>query len=285
MLFRSDSSVPAIIEFLAAEGYLETDGPFLHIGPEAERRFGRRYFSDLTSVFTAAPEFIVLAGREEVGTIGTEVLTEKVDGPRLLLLAGRSWQVTHVDWDRRRCFVEPVDERGKAKWSGLPGGLSYEVARGMREVLLGATPAGVTFTGRAANMLAQLRDSYADTVAADRTVVFLPSDSTGRWWTWAGTAANRTLQASLPSVVDPRQRIDEKSIRLLPGVTAAELSTALAHVQWRDPDVDANALWGLKFSAALPPALAQQTLAARLGDAEHARAVLTEQRSIIRSGV
>lgn len=275
-----DASAPEILEYLVAEGYFETDGPFLHIGPEAERRFGRRYFSDLTAVFTAPPEFIVSAGRVEVGTIGTDLLTESVDGPRVLLLGGRSWKVTHIDWDRRRCFVEPVDGGGKAKWSGVPGGLSYEVARGMREVLLGFSPAGVTFTARASTVLAELRAGFADTVAAGRLIVFLPSNSAGRWWTWAGTAANRTLQASLPSVVDPRQRIDEKSIRLLPGVTVAEFSAAIAAVEWRDPEVDANALRGLKFSAALPPELAMETLGARLGDKDHARAVLADERSI-----
>ncbi|MBV5246744.1 DEAD/DEAH box helicase [Mycolicibacterium sp. PAM1] len=279
-----DDTAPEILEYLVAEGYFATDGPFLHIGPEAERRFGRRYFSDLTAVFTAPPEFIVLAGRVEVGTIGTDLLTESVEGPRLLLLGGRSWKVTHIDWERRRCFVEAVDGGGKAKWSGVPGGLSHEVTRGMREVLLGSSPAGVTFTGRACSVLAELRAGSADTVVADRSIVFLPSDSAGRWWTWAGTKANRTLQASLPSVVDPRQRIDEKSIRLLPGVTVAEFSAALSDVQWRDPEVDANAMRGLKFSAALPSKLATQTLGARLGDKQHASAVLTEKRSITKSG-
>jgi ATP-dependent helicase Lhr and Lhr-like helicase len=277
-----DSTAPEVLEFLVAEGYFETDGPFLHIGPEAERRFGRRYFSDLTAVFTAPPEFIVLAGRVEVGTIGTDLLTEKVDGPRLLLLGGRSWKVTHVDWERRRCFVDPADGGGKAKWSGVPGGLSYEVTRGMREVLLGSAPAGVRFTIRAVKVLADLRSSYSDSVSADRLVVRLPDDSTGRWWTWAGTKANRTLQASLPAVVDPRQRIDEKSIRLLPGVTVAEFSAALIEVQRRDPEVDTNALRGLKFSSALPEALAKETLSARLGDAANAAIVMAETRAVFR---
>ena len=44
------------------------------------------------------------------------LLTEKVQGPRLLLLGGRSWQVTYIDWNRRRCFVEPADGGGKARW-------------------------------------------------------------------------------------------------------------------------------------------------------------------------
>ncbi|CAM3439017.1 DEAD/DEAH box helicase [Mycobacterium frederiksbergense] len=278
-----DDSAGEIFEHLVFEGYFEADGPFFHIGPEAERRFGRRYFSDLTAVFTAPPEFLVLAGRAEVGTIGTDLLTDKVEGPRTLLLGGRSWKVTHVDWERRRCFVEAADGGGRAKWSGSGGGLSFDIARGMRAVILGASPTGVTFTGRAAGMIEQLRQSYGDNVSDEKLIVRLPSDSAGRWWTWAGTAANRTLQASLPTVVDPRQRIDEKSVRLVPGVTIDEFSAAVSQVQWQEPPVDANALRGLKFSAALPTHLATRTLSARLGDRSSAEGVASEHRSIHRS--
>lgn len=217
-----------------------------------------------------------------MGTIGRELLTENIDGPRVLLLGGRSWKVTHVDWERRRCFVEVADGGGKAKWSGTAGGLSYDITRGMRDVLLGVTPGGVTFTARAAKVLTELRFAYSETVMAGDLVARMPDDSAGRWWTWAGTAANRTLQASLPSVIDHRQRIDEKSVRLLPGVTVQEFSAAIAAAEWSDPAVDANALRGLKFSAALPPELATQTLAARLSDVRHAQAVAAEQLSIVR---
>ncbi len=277
-----DDDADEIVKYLVTEGYFEPDGPYLHIGPEAERRFGQRYFSDLTAVFTAPPEFLVLAGRAEVGTIGTDILTQEVDGPRVLLLGGQSWKVTHVDWERRRCFVEPVDAGGRAKWSGAGGGLSYEITRGMREVILGASPPGVTFTARATKLLDELRATHDDTVASDRLIVRLPSDSPGRWWTWAGTAANRSLQASLTSIVDPRQRIDEKSIRLLPDVTVAEFSEAVASIEWRDPLVDANALRGLKFSSALPEELAKHTLGARLGDLTHASETVAESRSLLK---
>jgi ATP-dependent Lhr-like helicase len=277
-----DDTADAIMAHLINEGFFEADGPFLHIGPEAERRFGRRYFSDLTAVFTAPPEFLVLAGRNEVGTIGTDLLTQEVAGPRVLLLGGRSWQVTHVDWERRRCFVEPADGGGQAKWSGFSGGLSYDITRGMRDVVLGQLPASVEFTGRATRTLAALRDSYSENADPERLIVRLPDDAAGRWWTWAGTAANRTLQASLPRLIDPRQRIDEKSVRLLPGIGVAEFSEAVGTVEWRDPVVDANAVRGLKFSAALPPELAVATLAARLGDGHNARGVFAEKRVIIR---
>lgn len=277
-----DDTADAILENLIAEGYFEPDGPFLHIGPEAERRFGRRYFSDLTAVFTAPPEFLVLAGRVEVGTVGTDLLTQEVDGPRVLLLGGRSWKVTHVDWDRRHCFVEAADGGGQAKWSGMSGGLSYDITRGMRDVILGLLPSGVEFTSRAAGMLGELRQSYAENAASDRLIVHLPNDSAGRWWTWAGTAANRTLQASLPRLIDPRQRIDEKSLRLLPGVSVADFGDAVAAVEWRNPMVDANAVRGLKFSAALPQELAVATLSARIGDRVAAASVFEEKRILVR---
>lgn len=277
-----DDSTAAILENLVAEGYFEPDGPFLQIGPEAERRFGARYFSDLTAVFVAPPEFLVLAGRLEVGTVGTDVLSEEVDGPRVLLLGGRSWKVTHVDWDRRHCFVEAADSGGQAKWSGTGGGVSYHVTRGMRDVILGRLPQGVAFTSRATSVLAELRRTHADNVDGDRLIVHLPDGSAGRWWTWAGTAANRSLQASVPGLIDPRQRIDEKSVRLMPGQTVNDFHAAIATVEWRDPLVDANAVRGLKFSAALPRDLAVATLAARIGDGPAAKAVLSEQRSIIR---
>ncbi|MFR9751684.1 DEAD/DEAH box helicase [Nocardia sp. 004] len=277
-----DNTTDDILEYLVAEGFFESDGDFLHIGPEAERRYGRRYFSDLTAVFSAPPEFLVLAGRTEIGTIGTDLLTEEVDGPRVLLLGGRSWRVTHVDWNRRRCFVEAADDGGKAKWSGLSAGWSHTIARGMRTILLGNVPAGVTLTHRAKSALADVRETYTDVVDPDRLVVVLPSHSAGRWWTWAGTATNRTLHASLPSLVDPRQRIDEQSVRLLPGITAADLSAALEDPRVGLPQVDPKALAGLKFSGSLPPDLARNSLAQRLADTESAASVLAEPRVIRR---
>ena len=116
----------------------------LFIGPEAERRFGMRHFMGLMAVFTAPPEFTVLHGREEIGRTDPVLLADRVDGPRLLLLGGRSWRVTWTDWKRRRCFVEPFAEGGgRARWlSAGVGGLSFEIARAMRDVLLGAESAG-----------------------------------------------------------------------------------------------------------------------------------------------
>ncbi|MFE0175480.1 DEAD/DEAH box helicase [Streptomyces sp. NPDC059002] len=273
-------SAEPIVRHLIEEGFLDRDGGMLFIGPEAERRFGYRHFMDLTAVFTAAPEFTVLAGRTEIGTTNPALLTEEVAGPRRLLLAGQSWQVTYIDWSRRRCFVEPVDGGGKARWVGAGSGRtsSYELTRAAREVLLGADPP-VTFTMRAKTALAQARESSSELVHPDGTVIVRGGrDTNVRWWTWAGYRANATLAATLTSVADPLQRPTDTSIRLREDVAPPEWRKALSEAadQLCLPAVDARALNGLKFSAALPTRLAEATLAARLADLDGAAAALRE---------
>ena len=132
-----------VLDHLTGEGFLESDGDLLFIGPAAERRFGRRHFMDLTAVFTVDPELKVLHGRAEVGSVSPASLSVRLpEGqPRVLALAGRAWVVTHVDWRRRTVYVAPFEGRGRSRWSGRGGvGLGRELAQSMRAVLLGEEP-------------------------------------------------------------------------------------------------------------------------------------------------
>lgn len=275
-----------VLAHLLAEGFVERDGDLAVIGPESERRFGRRHFSELLAVFTAPPEFTVLEGRREIGMVGDDVLVADTGGaPRVLLLGGRTWLVVHVDWKRRRAQVEPTDLPGRARWSGAGSGLSFAVTRGMRDVLLGADPVGVTLSRRATGVLDDLRTHHAGDVDTDRTVLRSSPDGDLHWWTWAGTAANRTLAASLPDLVDPAQRFGDRVLRLHHGTDARDASrrlAAAAEVALVTPAVNDHAVRGLKFSAALPIELARQTVAERLVDREGARHLLGEPRSLHR---
>ena len=270
-------SAEPIARHLATHGFLDSDGGMLFVGPEAERHFGRRHFMDLTAVFTAAPQFTVLNGRAELGRVDPSLLTDNVEGPRLLLLGGHSWRVTWVDWKRRRCFAEPVDGGGRARWSfGGPGGISYDLARAMREVLLGADPS-VTLTRRATEALGRARTDHTDAVHPGGTVI-VQGDGDVRWWTWAGYRANATLQATLGAVTDGEQRPSDLWLRLRTDLNREMWRAAIADATERLclPDVNEKALTGLKFSAALPRPLAEATLAARLADLDGAAAVLKE---------
>ncbi|MEV7772741.1 DEAD/DEAH box helicase [Kitasatospora sp. NPDC086791] len=268
-----------IVRHLVEQGYLDQDGGLLFIGPEAERRYGHRHFMNLTATFTAPPEFTVFNGRSEIGRTDPDLLTEEIEGPRKLLLAGRSWLVTYIDWSRKRCFVEPADEGGRARWTGFGAERlrSFQLARAARDVLLGQDPP-VRLTKRATAKLAEARDVHLDTVHPGGTLVTRRADGDLRWWTWAGRRANATLAASLPSLVAPHRRVDDQWIRLREDLTADAWQAALVTAGTRLclPEVDGRAVRGLKFGEALPSRLAEATLAVRLADPEGAGKVLAE---------
>jgi ATP-dependent Lhr-like helicase len=272
-----------ILRHLIDRGYLERDDGMLFIGTTAEQQFGRRNFMEMTAVFTGPPEFTVLLGRTELGWVDPSLLTEEVRGDRRLLLAGRSWRVTYIDWRRRRCFVEPVESGGRARWM-MRGwtGRSFEVTRAMRDVLAGEDPP-VALTPRATRRLAEERDSRAPLVRPDGTVILRDPRGDLRWWTWAGFRANATLTASLSGVVDPMGRFDDVQIRLRHDLTRADWQHSVKDAAARLclPEVSEKALAGLKFSAALPIRLASAALAARLADLTGADAAITEPVTFI----
>ncbi|MGW3800119.1 DEAD/DEAH box helicase [Streptomyces clavifer] len=275
-----DLSAEPIVRHLTAQGFLDSDEGLLFIGPEAEKRFGRRHFIELTASFTAPPQFTVLSGRTEIGQMDPSVLTEERPGPRRLLLGGRSWQVTFIDWTRKRAFVEPADGGGVAKWSsGSLMGLSYTLTRAMREVLLGADPP-VSLTRRAAVCLTEWREDEAPELVHPEATLVARHDNDVRWWTWAGYRANATLAATLPAIADPVQRPTDCYVRLREDLTSdmwrASRESADNGAALVLPDVDRRAVHGLKFSAALPERLAVATVAARLADFEGARAALLQ---------
>jgi ATP-dependent Lhr-like helicase len=271
-------SAEVIVRHLLEHGYLDSDEGMLFIGPEAEKRFGRRHFMAMTAVFTTAPEFTALLGRTELGRIDPALLTEEVRGPRLLLLGGRSWRVTYIDWTRRRCFVEPAESGGRARWLTAGwSGLRYPITRAMREVLLGEDPP-VRLTRRAQTHLAEARDEYSSTVHPGGNVVTRTDHAELRWWTWAGFRANATLTATLGDLTDPLQRFDDQYIRLREDLTLDVWREATGEAAQRLclPEISERALEGLKFNAALPKRLALATLATRLADLDAALAILQE---------
>ena len=272
-----DDSAGPVMAYLAENGFVDTDGELVFIGPAAELAFGRRHFMGMTAAFTAPPQFTVISGRDEIGRTDPMLLTEPVEGPRLILLAGRSWKVNWIDWKRQRCFVEPAEGGGKAFWltNGLTGA-SFALTRSVRDVLLGADPA-VLLTDRGRRVLAEERDDERGTVHPAGTVIVRDRDDV-RWWTWAGFKANATLAATLSDLADSEQRFTDTYIRMRSDLTPQmwKLTTADATERLCLPDVDHDAVAGLKFSEALPERLAVATLAARLADLPSAETVLTQ---------
>ena len=55
-------------------------------------------------------------GRKELGFVHESTFFNRNNKPSVLLLAGRSWKTTHLDWRRRIAHVEPSDQKGKSRW-------------------------------------------------------------------------------------------------------------------------------------------------------------------------
>ena len=250
-----------VLEYLRAEGFLVEDSGLLFIGPRAEKEFGRRYFMDLLSSFTADPELRVVAGRREIGSVSPLALSgHKPDQPKLLLLAGRAWRIEAIEWDRHEVMVSEQPEKGAVRWPSVPIAESFELVRAQREVLLGANP-DVELSTRAVERLKVLREDLTGTVTPDGLV--LVERGTGAvLWTWAGLCANETLLAALGPVGEVSA--DNAAVRLPHGVGIAEVRAA--DVANALPLVSPQAVEGLKFSVALPTDLATATLAERFVD-------------------
>jgi ATP-dependent helicase Lhr and Lhr-like helicase len=269
-----DNTMHDITRWLVDTGHLNRDSGMLFIGPEAERRYGRRNFMELLAVFTAAPEFAVMHGRREVGATDPLMLIRKIDGPRVLALGGRPWRVTHVDWKRRRCYVEPTDLPARSLWQGALPPESFELSQAQRRVLLGVTP-DVDVSQRASKALATLRDEFSHRVWELGTVV-APRGNELWWWTWAGGRGNASLATALTHVVDIEGQLENHRLRLRTDVSLAKLRAALDDMKSGElppPVVAEEAVRELKFAEILPPELATRTLGERLGDTTAARGI------------
>ena len=267
-----------IIEFMLTRGMLYEDGGMLSMGVEGERAFGRRHFMDLMSVFISEPLFSVQHGRAELGLVHPLSFLVRRDGPVVLLLAGRSWEVTHVDWDRRVAYVKATTGKGRSRWIGQGIPLSFDLCRAIRRVLDEGT-LEVRLSRRARTKLDEIRGSFSWVDAAG-TVIIRDTTVASRWWTFAGLRANTTLGNVIGTLRLPTTREDNLSIRLRDGVGVEELrrrlDAATAEATQGALPVTDEAVDSLKFSACLPRELAARTLRVRGSDPGAVRTCLQE---------
>jgi ATP-dependent Lhr-like helicase len=221
----------------------------------------------------------------EIGLVPDETLIARpaghaAGGAAVLVLAGRSWAILHIDWGRRVVQVEPTDAPGVARWSGIVQPLGAAITRGVREVLLGSDPAGVILSRRAGERLARLRAEHP-WVRADATSLVTNARRRARWWTFAGWRANLCLARAAANLRREVAAVDDLTVALNPGATLEQLYHVISEATEASIDltpwVTAEAIDGLKFSECLPPSLATRVITRRLADPEATTRVLGER--------
>ena len=264
----AEGEANTIIDYMIRKGLLFDDTGIMSFGPEGERSFGFRNFMELMSVFTSDPLLTVRHGREELGHLHPISLTVRKDEPPVVLLAGRSWVVTHTDWNQRVAYVQPVNEKGRSQWLGSGQLLHFDLCQAVRRVLARKELAA-PLTTRGEELLEILVERYA-WVEEDRTAVVRDSDGSLRWWTFAGLAANSTLGECLGSLQKAGARGHNLAIPLEPNATLQDVERSLNEISSNRavnqmPIID-EVVEGLKFSTCLPKSFTQRFIGARMAD-------------------
>lgn len=84
----------------------------------------------------------------------------KQEGPRVLLLGGRAWQVNHIDWQRRIAYVEATDSKGRTRWKGQGQGLGFELSQAIRSILAKDTHSD-HWSRRATERITEIREEFS----------------------------------------------------------------------------------------------------------------------------
>jgi ATP-dependent Lhr-like helicase len=188
------AEIELLVEHMVDIEYLNRSEGIVRVGPRLEREFGRGHYRDLLASFSGSLLLTGKHGNAEVGYIDPTVLTGEQEN-RLILLAGRSWRVTGVEWARKTVWLEPAKEGGKARWMGGARSLSRDVCQGIRTVLTDGAPPLIALSQRAKTALQFLRDDLGMSPGT-HFIATRSDDATVRTWTFAGTRANRTFARS-----------------------------------------------------------------------------------------
>ena len=275
--------VTALIQHLIDHEILFHDGVLLSIGDEGEKRFGRRHFLELVSVFTSPPLFEVMHGNRSIGMVDwLTVAVEEGRERRPIILSGRAWDIRDIDFNARRMFVAPSTAKGRARWYGQGRGLSYKMAQGIREVLL-AHERSPRWSNRCAAQMETLRDDYRARGVESTNFVYDQAEDRLVWWNFAGRFLNEAFANLLENAAGIEARFDDYCLRL-PHETDGSRAKRILRDALADPEALRNLpiskqwLDGLKFSECLPESLAAAAARGRVQVSEEA---VAELRSVL----
>jgi ATP-dependent Lhr-like helicase len=251
---------------LMALALQERGNGILAMGRAGEREFGYRNFMELFSVFSSPPLVSVYYGESEIGQVHESTFQLKSEGPTILTLAGCGWMVNHIDWPRRRAYVEPTELTGRSRWVGTSQPMPPELCQAIAAVLGGADST-VNLSNRAQ---AKLQEARADHpwVEKGSTALIRRQSEVVEWWNFAGRLLNAALagqfrRLGMEAACDQVQVVfpanaDLRAIRSAIQQLLSDAAPILAI-----PPAE-HGLPELKFSACVPDHLLTQMLAARM---------------------
>jgi ATP-dependent Lhr-like helicase len=274
----SESDRASVLRHMLETNLMAEDQGILWVGRAGENEFGRKNFMELFSVFKTTPLFSVRYGNTDLGEVHESSFLVRTYERPVLLLAGRGWVTTSIDWIKRIAYVEPSDQIGRSRWIGSGQSLSFAHCQAIKRVLHGSD-LGDRLSRRALTEIDEARSEFSWLSLSDTSVVVDSGEGRCSWWTFAGLRANAMLADSLKELGP--SGFDNLAIRFGGQVRADTLEASIAGICDNPPktgpitDRD-RAVDELKFSACLPRALLERMLAVRLSDNDAVDRVLAQ---------
>jgi len=273
--------VAELVDSMISKGILWSDHGILAFAPKGESTFGRQHFMDILSVFTSPPLFKVMSGQKELGNVHESTFYKREEGPAILVLAGRSWEMKHLDWKRRIAYVEPTREKGQSRWLGEGQMLSHAVCQSIRRILA-TNENDPSWSRRAVQHLGKIRDEHPFVTPDSTSLIQMPNGQVC-WWTFAGGIAN----ALLAGVLKPHRDVRGDNLCLkFPKASSLEaVSESISGIDLDDvrPIPNIAAMENLKFSECLSPEIAAEVFTSRFDDRVGVAQALKERRRIVAS--
>ena len=225
-----------LIDWMIADNSLILAGGRLILGPQAERRYGRRNFMELYAVFSSPQSYSVeTANKQVIGTLNQDFVDGLVDGVSCFLLGGRAWAVFHVVHKDRSVIVEPAPRGRQPTWGGfLPQFLGFHLCQKILDILT-VNEQYPYLSQPAASLVDRERQTLAPLVSP-KVGGIASNGNDVTWRTFAGGRINSTLRYALSSL-EPGWTItpDNFSIRFRDaGLTEPHFKSVIR--QLRSPD-------------------------------------------------
>lgn len=193
----ADDRTGVVDHMVSKEILVDQDG-VLALGPVGEKTYGKRNFLELYAVFSTPRDIVVAWGQQQIGMVEASFLDhlQSAAGRAAFSLAGRPWEIVHIDWRKGMCDVRPSDAAAAPRWGGGGRFLSYELMQAVREVLVSDT-LDAWWSQRAVAAIEERRGEHTF-LLEEPSPIITDADGT-RWWSFAGGSANLLLARLIES--------------------------------------------------------------------------------------
>jgi ATP-dependent helicase Lhr and Lhr-like helicase len=262
----SAAEIEAIIRHMVDRGSLFEEDGILAMGHAGEREFGYQNFMELFSVFNNPPLINVFYGQSEIGQVHELTFQIRDDAPIVLTLAGHGWVVNHIDWPRRRAYVEPTDLAGRSRWVGAAQPMHMPLCQAMAEILQGAELA-VYLSKRAHAQLQEARAEHS-WMEEGSTALIQRQSGAVEWCNFAGlllnaAAAGYFRRLGMATSFDDVRVVFAGNTDLSASRAAIERLLSDASIQSELP-LAKHVMLQLKFSTCVPNHLLTRMFACRM---------------------